>query len=182
MILFYVLFPCKEKQKDHVKQRKKASLVWQCVYSLCVCGHWDSILLTPTRWQGQRVLRISLSMSTCSAKPHHWKHILLRQLRPLAQSSAALHFFSWLTGTQTAWGVRPQPPKAKFRPCNWSLTFILRLCASAWVSYGVYGHAKRAWVCRDTSFPSKTPIRARSKMPGDIHSRAGRWVLGLGLA
>lgn len=112
-----------------------------CVCILYVCvATGTSVLLTPMRWQGQRVLRISLSMSTCMAKPHHWKHILLRQHHPLAQSSAALQFFPWLTVTQTAWGVRPQPLKARFRPCNWSLTFIpLCICVS---------QPSRVWACQ----------------------------------
>lgn len=106
---------------------KKGNFSIDSVYPGCVavCGYWDSILLTPTRGPGQRVLRISLSVSTCVAQPHQWKHTLLQQQHhPLAQSSAALQFFPWLTVTQTAWGVRPQPLRAKFRPCNWSLTFI----------------------------------------------------------
>lgn len=53
--------------------------------TVCVGGHWDE------DEEGKKVLRICLSMSTCTAKPHHWKHILLEQHHPLAQSCSFSH-------------------------------------------------------------------------------------------
>lgn len=81
---------------------------------VCVCGQRDSALLTPTRWRGQGVLRISSTglwaCPACMAEPRRWKHILPHHVTLWPGDLRGLRCFPWPTATQTARGVGLQPP------------------------------------------------------------------------
>lgn len=78
---------------------------------VCVAS-WGTWLLTPTKWRGQGVLRIS--STGLWACPHAWLNLTTGNTScpitsPSGQSPPGLQRFPWLTVTQTARGVRPQP-------------------------------------------------------------------------
>lgn len=78
---------------------------------VCVAS-WGTWLLTPTKWRGQGVLRIS--STGLWACPHAWLNLTTGNTScpitsPSGQSPPGLQRFPWLTVTQTARGVRLQP-------------------------------------------------------------------------
>lgn len=123
-------------------------------------GCWEFLWACPHAW-----LSLTTGNTSCFGSITLWPRALLR--------CSFSHGWQWHRQREVS-------DHSHWKPDSDHATdpWHLYLFASVWVSHRVYGHAKCAWVCRDTSLASKTPIRAQSKMP-DIHSRAGRWVIGL---
>lgn len=125
----------------------------------------------PRDKEAKGVLRIS--STGLWACPHAWLNLTTGNTScpitsPSGRSSPGPQCFPWLTATQTARGVRPQPsgwhssrsyPDPATDPSHLSLSGCVCMCQAS-VYMHVYVHAKCAWVCEDKSLASKAPIRA----------------------
>lgn len=94
------------------------SVVTVCVWP---AGPHCSWLLRPRG--AENFLHRSPSMSACMGKPLRWKHIL-PITSPSGLRSPGLQCFPWLTATQTARGVRPQPLAGILHGHNQTLQLI----------------------------------------------------------
>lgn len=135
-------------------------VVQNLVFSqMCACvASWGTLLLTPTRWRGQGVLRIS--STGLWACPHAWLNFTTGNTScpitsPSGQSSRALQCFPWLTVTQTARGVRPQPlagpssqsyPDTVTDPSYLFLFGCVCACVQQLCELGICIHVQGKWV------------------------------------